>query len=476
MSHFIDDDFLLTTKPARRLFHEDAEEMPIIDYHCHLPVQEVAEDRRFENLTQIWLAGDHYKWRAMRAAGIGEEYITGGASDWEKFLGWAETAPQTLRNPLFHWTALELRRPFGITDKLLSPDTAEEIWRRCGEMLAQPEFSARGIMKRMNVRVVCTTDDPADDLAHHLKLAGEYAAGTFPVKVLPTFRPDRAMPGACRTPEGLAEYCAYLLKLGEAAGTEIRSLSGLLAALSSRHGYFHQSGCRLADHGFETFRYTPHPDADPEKAFRKILSGTLLSEEEIVAVESVLLLETARRHASSGWCMQLHIGALRNNSSRILGRVGRDAGCDSMADGGYMRALSSFFDDLDRSGELPKTIVYNLNPSSGYALASMIANFNDGSLPGKMQYGSGWWFLDQYRGMREQLEIVSAMGLLSRFVGMLTDSRSFLSYTRHEYFRRVLCQMLGEDIESGFLPDDLKMIGGMVRDICFGNAQRYFGF
>lgn len=476
MPPFVHDDFLLTSEPARRLFHDYAEAMPIIDYHCHLPVREIAEDRRFENITQIWLAGDHYKWRAMRAAGIGEEYITGDAPDHDKFLRWAETAPQTLRNPLYHWTALELRRPFGITDKLLSPETAEAIWEETGALLARREFSARGIMMQMNVRVVCTTDDPASDLSDHEKLAAEYASGAFPIRVLPTFRPDSVMPGACGTAEGLALCRAQIERLADAAGTEIRSLADLLAALAARQEKFHAVGCRLADHGFETFRYTRSPSADPEKAFAKILADTPLSDDEILALESAVLFETARRYAEKGWCMQLHIGALRNNSTRLLRRVGRDAGADSMADGEYMRALSAFFDSLEQAGALPKTIVYNLNPASGYALAAMAANFNDGSVPGKMQYGSGWWFLDQYRGIREQIEILSMTGLLARFVGMLTDSRSFLSYTRHEYFRRILCRVLGEDIESGFIPADLESVGAMVRDICYNNARGYFAF
>ncbi|MBO7726139.1 MAG: glucuronate isomerase [Thermoguttaceae bacterium] len=476
MIPFIHDDFLLTTKPARRLYHEYAADMPIIDYHCHLPVREIAEDRRFENLTQIWLAGDHYKWRAMRAAGVDEEFITGNASDYDKFLRWAETAPQTLRNPLFHWTALELHRPFGIADRLLCPATAPEIWRRCNTLLEKPEFSARGIMKQMNVRVVCTTDDPASDLTDHEKLAAEYQNGAFPIRVLPAFRPDAAMPSACAAPEGLALYRGYLERLGDAAGAPIGSLADLLSALAARQERFHAAGCRLADHGFGTFRYTQAPDADPEKAFAKILAGDSLSDGEILALESTILFETARRYAEKGWCMQLHIGALRNNSTRLLRRVGRDAGADSMADGEYMRALSAFLDSLETAGALPKTIVYNLNPASGYALAAMVANFNDGSVPGKMQYGSGWWFLDQYRGIREQIEILSTTGLLSRFVGMLTDSRSFLSYTRHEYFRRILCQILGEDIQSGFIPNDLEAVGAMVRGICYDNARDYFAF
>ena len=475
---FIGGDFLLSTESAKRLYYDYAAPMPIIDYHCHLPVQEAAEDRCFENMTQIWLAGDHYKWRAMRAAGVSEDYITGTASDWEKFEKWASVLPQTVRNPLFHWTALELRRPFGIDDLILSPATAEDIWNRGNALLAKPEFSARGIMTQMNVRVVCTTDDPADDLHWHKLLADDYQKGVFGVKVLPAFRPDSALPSACGTAEGTAAYCRYLHRLGEAAGAEISSLADLLTTLKSRHDYFHQNGCRLADHGFGTFRFAEPGEsvADPEKAFRKVMTGIPLSSEEILSLESVILLETARLHAAKGWGMQLHIGALRNNSTRIFRRVGRDAGCDSMADGGYMQPLSRFLDALDRNGELPKTIVYNLNPDSTYALASMIANFNDGSVPGKMQYGSGWWFLDQYRGMREQLETVSTMGLLSRFVGMLTDSRSFLSYTRHEYFRRILCGLLGDDMEKGFIPNDFDWIGSMVQDICYRNAENYFGF
>ncbi len=476
MPPFIHDDFLLTTEPARRLFHEYADAMPIIDYHCHLPVREIAEDRRFENLTQIWLAGDHYKWRAMRAAGIDEEYITGGASDYDKFLRWAQTAPQTVRNPLYHWTALELRRPFGITEELLSPETAPEIWKECNRLLARPEFSARGIMKQMNVRVVCTTDDPASDLADHEKLAAEYASGAFPIRVLPTFRPDGVMPSDCESPEGVSRCRESVDRLSNAVKTPIKSLADLLDALASRQERFHAVGCRLADHGFETFRYSRTPNADPENAFKKVLAGEPLSENEIVALESAILFETTRRYAEKGWCMQMHLGALRNNSTRLLRRVGRDAGADSMADGEYMRALSAFLDSLERADALPKTIVYNLNPASGYALAAMAANFNDGSVPGKMQYGSGWWFLDQYRGIREQIEILSMTGLLARFVGMLTDSRSFLSYTRHEYFRRILCQTLGEDIQSGFIPNDLDAIGAIVRDICYNNARDYFAF
>lgn len=479
MEKFITEDFLLPNESARRLYHDYAADSPIIDYHCHLPPQEVAEDRRFENMTQIWLAGDHYKWRAMRAAGVEERFITGSAPDREKFDRWGSVAPLTVRHPLFHWTALELRRPFGIDDLYLNPWTAGEIWDRCGAMLATPEFSARGIMEQMNLRVVCSTDDPADDLAHHAAIARENREGTFSIRVLPTFRPDRAIPSACLTSNGRTAYRDYLTRLGEAARTEIGSLDDLLSVLASRHDYFHAAGCRLADHGFETFDFI---DVEAEKtpdagnAFAKIMNNETVTPDEIQAVSSTILLETARLHAAKGWAMQLHIGALRNNAARLFRSIGPDAGCDSMADGHYMRPLSRFLDRLDRDEKLPKTIVYNLNPDSSYALASMIANFNDGSIPGKMQYGSGWWFLDQFHGMREQLETVSTMGLLSQFIGMLTDSRSFLSYTRHEYFRRILCGLLGDDMERGLIPRDFDWIGGLVRDISYHNAERYFQF
>ena len=477
MPPFIHVDFLLLSDAARRLYHEYAEPEPILDYHCHLPPREIAEDRRFENMTQIWLGGDHYKWRAMRWCGVSESFITGDASDWEKFEKWAEVFPQTLRHPLFHWTMLELARPFGIFDRFLNPATARSIWNDGNALLARPEFSARGLMKRMNVRLVCTTDDPADDLRYHRQLAEENASGAFDVRVLPTFRPDKAILWSCETPERLADYNRYLDRLGEAAQKTIRSLDDLLETFAARHEFFHSLGGRLADHGFDRFAYEDWRAAGsrPENIFAELRAGQVVSPVETRRLASFLLEFLARRHAQKNWAMQIHLGAIRNNSSRIFDSLGPDAGCDSIADEPYVRSLGAFFDRLDRDDALPKTIVYNLNPSSNEALAAMIANFSR-DVPGKMQYGSGWWFLDQRDGMKKQLETLSTMGLLSQFVGMLTDSRSFLSYTRHEYFRRILCDLLGGEMESGVLPNDFDWVGGMVKNICCAAAVKYFQF
>lgn len=473
---FITENFLLSTKSAEKLYFDYAKNEPIIDYHCHLSPREIAEDRQFENMTQIWLGGDHYKWRAMRAAGVDEFYITGQASDWEKFERWAEIAPLTIRNPLFHWTMLELDRPFGINDRYFNKDTAKSVWDECNSKLATPEFSARGIMRQMNVETVCTTDDPADTLEWHKKLAEEFKSGVFGIRVLPTFRPDAVFPRFCTSDEGVVAYLQYLTKLSAAADVDISNLGSLRAAFAKRHSYFHEVGARLSDCGFELFEWEPSTETAAEKAFAKILSGLKISKEETVAISSVLLSDLGRLNSERGWASQLHIGAMRNNSSRVYQKIGPDAGCDSMVDGSYGKALSRYFDDLDKVGRLPKTVVYNLNPSANYLLASLIANFNDGSYPGKMQYGSGWWFLDQKNGIEEQLETLSNMGLLSLFVGMLTDSRSFLSYTRHDYFRRILCNLLGKEMESGLLPNDFEWIGGIVRRICYGNAKEYFQF
>ncbi|MDO4587780.1 MAG: glucuronate isomerase [Planctomycetia bacterium] len=479
MKSFINEHFLLQTESAKRLYHEYAEEMPIIDYHCHLSPQEISEDRQFENLTQIWLNGDHYKWRALRAAGVEEQYITGNANDWEKFIKWAKTTPLTLRNPLFHWTMLELNRPFGIRNMFLNESTAEEIWNRCNDMLAQKSFSARGIMRQMNVRVVCTTDDPVDPLEYHKKIAADNQNGSFDIRVLPTFRPDRILPinWDFSTEVHRQGYRDYLEKLGKSADVCIHDFSSLRDAILKRHQYFHENGCRLSDHGFELFRWTQQePESFHEKTIQKLLRGESVSDREALELSSLLLMEIGRINAEKGWVMQLHIGAMRNNSSRLFRQLGPDAGSDSMVDGAFAKSLSRFFDCLDQQKKLPRTIVYNLNPSANYLLASLIANFNDGSIPGKMQFGSGWWFLDQKKGMEDQIETLSNMGLLSLFVGMLTDSRSFLSYTRHEYFRRILCNILGSEMENGLLPNDFEWIGNMVRDISFRNAQRYFRF
>ncbi|MBP5622912.1 MAG: glucuronate isomerase [Thermoguttaceae bacterium] len=477
MKPFITQEFLLQSKSAQKLYFEYAQNEPIVDYHCHLSPQEIARDRKFENMTQIWLGGDHYKWRALRAAGVPEKYVTGNASDWEKFERWAEICPLTVRNPLFHWTALELNRPFGINDRFLNKSTAQSIWDDCNEKLTKPEFSARGIMKQMNVELVCTTDDPIDSLEYHKQIAKDVDSGDFSTRVLPTFRPDKVFPRSCATPEGVVDYLKYLAKLAEAADTDVSSFAALRSAFAKRHSYFHDVGARLSDCGFELFQWeAPSSNISLETSFSHILKGETVSEEEIVALSSVLLSDLGRLNSEKNWTSQLHIGAMRNNSTRIMMKIGADAGCDSMVDGSYGKALSRYLDNLDKDGQLPKTIVYNLNPDANYLLASLVANFNDGTIPGKMQYGSGWWFLDQKNGMEEQLETLSNMGLLSLFVGMLTDSRSFLSYTRHEYFRRILCNLLGNEMETGILPNDFEWIGKIVKNICHDNAIRYFQF
>jgi glucuronate isomerase len=478
MTEFITENFLLQTDAAIRLYHDYAELMPIMDYHCHLPPQEIAEDRRFENLTRIWLAGDHYKWRALRAAGVDEHFITGHASDWEKFEKWAETTPKTLRNPLYHWTHLELKRPFGIADRLLSSGTAKSIWDDTNSKLQQPEFSARGIMRQMNVRLVCTTDDPADSLEYHRKIATDKS---FDIKVLPTFRPDKAIPAVTGS---LNAYNEYLDKLGDVSGVSIQTLDDLLTALKRRHDFFHDNGCRLSDHGFTAFDYRIH-EWKAAQCFQKLrhykydtvngMIGYRLAK-QIVPLQSLILRHIAQMDAERGWTMQLHIGAIRNNNTRLFRQLGADTGFDSINDGHFAGDLSRFFDHLDSEEKLPKTIVYNLNPAANEMLASMIGNFQDGKTPGKMQFGSGWWFLDQKDGMEKQLNTLSNFGLLSQFVGMLTDSRSFLSYTRHEYFRRILCNLLGREICDGLLPNDFNLIGKMVQDICYNNAENYFGF
>ncbi len=465
---FITENFLLQTPSGIRLYHEYARDLPIIDYHCHLPPGQIAQDHRFENMTQIWLYGDHYKWRAMRANGVPERYCTGNASDWEKFEKWAETVPKTLRNPLYHWTHMELKRPFGISDRLFGPDTARHVWDYCNERLRQAEFSCRGIMRQMNVVLVCTTDDPADRLEHHAVIAADK---TFAIQVLPTFRPDRAM--AIENPK---QFNQYLEKLGETCGTVIRTYDELLEALCRRHDFFHSMGCRLSDHGLEQMWCEPYTESELRTIFAKVREGRSPELKEVAQFKSALLYELAILDWEKGWVQQFHIGALRNVNTRAYETLGPDTGFDSIADGALARALGCFFDRLEREGKLTKTILYNLNPAQNEVFATMLGNFQDGSIPGKMQYGSGWWFLDQKDGMERQLETLSNQGLLSRFVGMLTDSRSFLSYTRHEYFRRILCNLLGREMDAGLLPRDFELIGGMVRDICYRNAARYFGF
>ena len=465
---FIHEDFMLTGPTARELYHAHAEQQPIIDYHCHLSPQEVAEDIHFKSITELWLGGDHYKWRAMRANGIPEEYVTGRShSAWEVFEKWAETVPYAMRNPLYHWTHLELKRVFGI-DKILSPATAREIFEECNAKLATPEFSGQSLIRRFGVEVVCTTDDPADDLRYHKQIA----AHPFGTKVLPTWRPDKAI--AIEDP---AAYKAYLKRLGEAADKNIDSYADLIEALRKRHAYFAQAGCKLSDHGLDTFHATDYTELEVELIFKKVLLGKTPNATEREKFYSALLHDLAVMDAETGWVQQFHVGPIRNNSTRMMRQAGPDTGFDSILDLQISAAGNRFLDRLDDEGKLAKTILYCLNPKDFVVMASMAGNFNDGSVPGKMQLGAGWWFLDQESGMRQQLDSLSQLGLLSRFVGMLTDSRSFISYTRHEYFRRILCDMVGADVDSGRLPlSEMPRIGQMIEDISYRNARDYFGF
>lgn len=464
---FIHENFLLQSRRAVELYHGYVADLPIIDYHNHLPPEQIAEDVRFANLTRIWLQGDHYKWRAMRTNGVPERYCTGDATDWEKFEKWAETVPATVRNPLYHWTHLELNRPFGIRDRLLSPATARGIWEECNALLARPEFSARGILRQMNVVALCTTDDPAADLAAHRRLAAD---ASFETRVYPTFRPDGAM-----NTEDPAAWNAWVDRLAARAGVEIRGWTDLIEALRRRRDDFHAIGGRLADHGVDAPLAEDFTEAEAAATCAALRAGRTPEPEAARRYRTALLTACGRLYAERGWTMQLHIGALRNNNTRAFRALGRDTGHDSIADFEIARPLSRFLDRLDREERLPKTILYNLNPRDNELMVAMAGNFQDGSVPGKIQYGSAWWFLDTKDGMERQLDALSNLGLLSRFVGMLTDSRSFLSFTRHEYFRRILCNRLGGDMEAGLIPDDVEWIGAMARDICFFNAARYFG-
>jgi len=463
-STFITDDFLLQTKTARRLYHEYAKDAPIYDFHCHLPASLIANDHRFNNLTEVWLAGDHYKWRAMRTNGVDENFITGDATDYEKFEKWAQTLPFTLRNPLYHWTHLELKRYFGV-DELLDGDNAKEIYDACAEMLHSGSFNVCALLKKMNVNLVCTTEGPLDSLEHHQKIRKE----DFPFKVHSAFRPDRAL-----ATEDLPALNAFIDKLGKLCGSEIRDFDSYLDALLVRHKYFHDNGCRLSDYGLDSAYAWPYSATDVNGIFAKIRSGAPLEPQEHLKFKSAMLYELACMDADAGWVMQLHLGALRNNNSRLFDKLGPDTGCDSIGDFEQAVPLAKFLDKLNSAGKLPKTILYNLNRKDCESFATIAGSFQDGSSPGKIQYGPGWWFLDQKDGMENQLKILSNMGLLSRFIGMTTDSRSFLSFPRHEYFRRILCNILGADVEQGLLPHDMKLLGPMVEDICFNNAEDYF--
>jgi glucuronate isomerase len=465
MTPFIHEDFLLHSEAARRLFHQYAENEPILDYHCHLPVRDVAENRRFGNLYEIWLEGDHYKWRAMRANGVAEKYCTGDAAPFDKFLEWAETVPQTLRNPLYHWTHLELKRYFGIDESLTSKN-AHKIWDEATAKLQSDELRPRGIFTKFKVRAICTTDDPTDDLQWHRRIV----SSGHPTRVYPAFRPDKAL----RVSDTI-EFNEWLDKLGEASGMSVTRLSDFLDALASRHDSFHSLGCRLSDHGLNHCHADFCGEREAAAIFAKARNSETVGEVEQKRFAAFMMLFFGQLDATKGWTKQLHLGAMRNASGRGMRALGPDTGFDSIGDWPQAEALAAYLDRLEQDGALPKTILYNLNPADNYAFAAMIGNFQDGSMAGKIQYGSAWWFLDQREAMQWQINALSNGGLLSRFIGMLTDSRSFMSYPRHEYFRRVLCNMLGEDMEKGELPQDLELIGGMVRNICFANARDYLG-
>lgn len=466
MKGFIHDNFLLETDFAVRLYHEIAQSLPIIDYHNHLSAKEIAEDKVYENLTEIWLKGDHYKWRAMRAAGINEHYITGDATDREKFIAWAETVPKTLRNPLYHWTHLELKRYFGI-DELLNATNAERLFDETAERLKTAEYSSQALLNKMNVEVVCTTDDPVDNLQHHKS----YAKKINGVKMYPTYRPDRVM-----ELHDAIGFCVYVDELEVCSGNKVKDLNSFMQALLELHNDFHELGCRLSDHGLSKVPAEPFSKKEVEHAFKKLINRKSISQLEQKKAQSYLLLEFAKMNYHKNWVMQFHIGALRNTSTRLYDRIGKDAGTDSIADYQHAQTLSRFLDALDRNKVLPKSILYNLNPSHNEVFACMVGNFNDGSVPGKIQWGSAWWFLDQKDGIEKQLNVLSNIGLLSTFVGMLTDSRSFLSFPRHEYFRRILCNMIGNDVEKGLLPRDFDLLAELVGNVCYTNAKNYFGF
>ena len=458
MQSFITEDFLLHNEVARELYHEYAQPQPIFDYHCHLPPDQLADNKTFRNLYEIWLAGDHYKWRAMRSNGVPEKYCTGDASDWEKFLAYARTVPHTLRNPLYHWTHIELKRFFGI-HTLLNETTAKEIWDEANAKLAS--LPVHRILESNRVAVVCTTDDPTDSLEPHRRL---HQSGKLTTRVYPAFRPDKAL-----TVDQPAAWNAWLDKLGEC-----RDLTGFFAALQKRLDFFHENGCRLSDHGLNHSYGDDCTEATAATIFAKARSGKSVTPDEADQFRSVVMLWLGEQYCARGWVMQLHLGALRNNNSRMMRTLGADTGFDSIGDWPQAVPLARYLDQLDANNRLPKTILYNLNPADNYAFATMLGNFQDGTVPGKLQYGSSWWFLDQKEAIEWQINALSNLGLLSRFVGMITDSRSFLSYSRHEYFRRVLCNLIGRDMINGELPHDNKLLGGMVRDICYHNASNYF--
>ncbi len=466
MRPFVHDDFLLDSELARDLFHNEVSSLPIVDYHCHLPVEQIALDHRFRSLTEIWLDGDHYKWRAMRANGVPERYCTGDASDWEKFEAWARTVPETLRNPLYHWTHMELRRPFGIAERL-SPETARAVFDRANALLAQPAFTTQGLLRQFKVAAVCTTDDPADSLEHHHALRRRKDPDT---RVHPTWRPDRAL-----AVEDPTAWNAWVARLEAAAGVSIARYRDLLDALDRRHAAFHEAGGRASDHGLDEMYADDWTDAEVERTFARVRGGEMPEPGEARRYKSALLHRLAVMDHAKGWVQQYHLGALRNTNTRLRRRLGADVGADSIGDFEMARPLARFLDRLDAEDRLAKTILYNLNPRDNALFASMTGNFQDGSVPGKIQYGPAWWFLDQWDGMRAQLQALSNLALFSRFVGMVTDSRSFLSYSRHEYFRRLVCQLLGDDVRAGRLPDDRPLLARIARQVAFTNARDYLG-
>ncbi|MCP1661068.1 glucuronate isomerase [Neisseria perflava] len=459
-------DFLLSSDTAQRLYHEYAAPQPIFDYHCHLSPKEIAENRQFSNLAEIWLEGDHYKWRAERSAGVPEQYITGDSTWEEKYQHWAKVVPQCIGNPIYHWVHLELAHPFGVTGKIFSPETAGEIWNQCNALLATDAYRARGIMQQMNVKMVGTTDDPIDDLQYHAQIAAD---SSFDITVAPTFRPDRVFKIE------RDDFADYIRQLGEKTGGKIESFGDLKQALLARLQHFDEHGCKASDHGMEVVRFAKIPSDDVLTAIlQKRLRGEVLSEEENNQYTAAVLVFLGKQYSRLNWVMQYHIGAIRNNNSRMFKLLGADTGFDSIGDRPFAESLSALLDNMDQTDELPKTILYCLNPSDNEMMATMIGNFQGGGVAGKIQFGSGWWFNDQKDGMERQLQQLSQLGLLSQFVGMLTDSRSFLSYTRHEYFRRILCEMLGKWVENGEAPNDMDLIGGMVKNICYGNAKAFF--
>ena len=467
MKTFINEDFMLTNDYARELYHTSAENLPIIDYHCHLVPKMIADNYQFADLTEVWLGGDHYKWRAMRGNGVPEDFITGKADGYAKFEKWAETVPYTMRNPLYHWTHLELLRVFGV-DMILKPETAREIYDECSAKLQTPEFRGQELMKRFKVEVVCTTDDPADTLEYHQQIKDN----PFGVKVLPTWRPDKAM-----VVEKPQQYREYIQKLSEISGIQINNYQDLLHALQKRQDFFHEMGCRISDHGLETFYAEDFTMEEVDQIFKNTLKGIQPAQEEVLKFKSAILLDFARMDHAKGWAQQFHIGAIRDNNTRMFNILGPDTGYDAIHDVQCAAAGHKFLNKLALENKLTRTILYNLNPKDNEVLATMAYTFNDGTCPGKIQLGSGWWFLDQEDGMRKQMNALSSLGLLSRFVGMLTDSRSFLSYPRHEYFRRILCNLIGEDLAAGKLPvSEMDFIHQMVEGISYENAKNYFNF